>query len=50
MNNNLLKNIVSLLDFGKIWDVKKGRYMVYIIGNVFVLVIIYCIEYKFIIF
>lgn len=46
LNNNLLKNIVNSLDFGKIWDMKKGRYMAYIIGNVLVSAIIYCTEYK----
>lgn len=44
LNNNLLKNIVN--SFGKILDVKKGRYMAYIIGNVLVSAIIYCTEYK----
>lgn len=48
LNNNLLKNIllVNSQDFGKILDVKKGRYMAYIIGNALVSAIIYCTEYK----
>lgn len=46
LNKNLLKNIVNSQDFGNILDVKKGRYMAYIIGNVLVSAIIYCTEYK----